>query len=247
MRAAHQFLHDVRDVVVPRQTGRHGPLPTLLLGLTLVTGLVDAFSYLVLGHVFVANMTGNVVFLGFAIAGAPGFSVWASVVALGAFVVGALVGGKLASRRRGDRGHLLAAASSCQAALLGISVAVAVVSGSPVTGGYQYTLIVVLGIAMGIQNATARRLAVPDLTTTVLTLTITGVAADSAIAGGTGSAAGRRLVAVTTMFLGALLGAALVLHVHIVAPLAIALALTAATGVATWRAAVAGPEWVHPV
>jgi uncharacterized membrane protein YoaK (UPF0700 family) len=47
----------------------HGPLPALLVCLTVVTGLVDAFSYLSLGHVFVANMTGNVVFLGFALAG----------------------------------------------------------------------------------------------------------------------------------------------------------------------------------
>ena len=45
---------------------RDWPLPPLLLGLTVVTGLIDAFSYLALGHVFVANMTGNVVFLAFA-------------------------------------------------------------------------------------------------------------------------------------------------------------------------------------
>jgi uncharacterized membrane protein YoaK (UPF0700 family) len=39
----------------------HGPLHVFLVCLTVVTGLVDAFSYLSLGHVFVANMTGNVV------------------------------------------------------------------------------------------------------------------------------------------------------------------------------------------
>jgi hypothetical protein len=39
----------------------HDPLPVLLVCMTVVTGLVDAFSYLSLGHVFVANMTGNVV------------------------------------------------------------------------------------------------------------------------------------------------------------------------------------------
>ena len=44
-------------------------LPAVLVGLTAVTGLVDAVSYLALGHVFTANMTGNVVFLGFALAG----------------------------------------------------------------------------------------------------------------------------------------------------------------------------------
>ena len=60
---------------------KHGPLPALLLGLTVVTGLVDAVSVLSLGRVFVANMTGNVVFVGFALAGAPGFSLSASLFA----------------------------------------------------------------------------------------------------------------------------------------------------------------------
>ena len=58
---------------------RHGPLPPLLVLLTVITGLVDAVSYLALGHVFVANMTGNVVFLGFAVVDAEDFSVPASL------------------------------------------------------------------------------------------------------------------------------------------------------------------------
>ena len=67
--------------------------------MTLVTGLVDAFSYLALGHVFVANMTGNVVFLGFAVAGADGFSILASLVAGASFLMGLdrLARGKLVS------------------------------------------------------------------------------------------------------------------------------------------------------
>ena len=40
-------------------------------------------------------------------------------------------------------------------------------------------LISLLGAAMGAQNAIARRIAVPDLTTTVLTLTVTGLVADA--------------------------------------------------------------------
>ena len=104
----------------------------------------------------------------------------------------------------------------------GASVILAVFTGSPITAGYRYPLIVVLGLAMGLQNAAARKLAVPDLTTTVLTLTITGTAADSAFGGGKGSKAGRRLIAVTAMLLGALIGAALVVHVHIAYPLVIA-------------------------
>jgi len=59
-------------MIIPGRGGEYGPLPPLLVAMTAVTGLVDAFSYLVLGHVFVANMTGNVVFLAFALAGARG-------------------------------------------------------------------------------------------------------------------------------------------------------------------------------
>jgi uncharacterized membrane protein YoaK (UPF0700 family) len=240
------FVDEARSTLVPHPGSKHGPLPPLLLGLTVVTGLVDAFSYLLLGHVFVANMTGNVVFLGFAIAGASGFSIPASLVALGSFVLGAFVGGKAGSGLGRHRGHLLAATTSFQVLLLGGSVVVAAASGDPVTGAYQYALIILLGVSMGIQNATARRLAVPDLTTTVLTLTITGLAADSTIVGGAGSAAGRRLLAVTAMFVGALAGAALALHVHIVAPLAIALVVTAVVALISWRAGADDPQWVRP-
>src|SRR5580692_13218654 len=81
-----------------------GPLPELLLALTLVTGIVDAVSILALGRVFVANMTGNVVFAGFAIAGAPGFSLSASLFALAGFLVGAYLGGLMTPRAGGRRG-----------------------------------------------------------------------------------------------------------------------------------------------
>jgi uncharacterized membrane protein YoaK (UPF0700 family) len=241
-----RFFDEARDMLLPRRGGKHGPLPPLLLALTFVTGLVDAFSYLLLGHVFVANMTGNVVFLGFAFAGAEGFSITASLVALASFVVGALIGGRVGSRLGGHRGHLLAATTSCQVLLLGASVVVAAASGEPVANGYRYPLIVLLGVSMGIQNATARRLAVPDMTTTVLTLTITGVAADSVIAGGAGSVAGRRLVAVAAMLVGAFVGAALALHVHIVAPLVIALIVTAVVALVIWHAGKTDPSWVQP-
>src|SRR5277367_1618482 len=92
----------------PLHDDRHGPLPALLLVLTMVTGLVDSVSYLKLGHVFVANMTGNVVFLGFAVADAQDFSIPASLVAIAAFLAGALAGGRLASSLGQHRGRLLA-------------------------------------------------------------------------------------------------------------------------------------------
>ena len=59
----HTFLSEIRQTLLPDRDAKHRPLPPLLIAMTLVTGLVDAFSYLVLGHVFVANMTGNIVFL----------------------------------------------------------------------------------------------------------------------------------------------------------------------------------------
>src|SRR4051794_21436442 len=73
---------------------RH-PLARALLILTFTTGLVDAVSYLGLGRVFTANMTGNIVFLGFGIAGSGGLPVLAPLVSLGAFLLGAAGGGVL--------------------------------------------------------------------------------------------------------------------------------------------------------
>ena len=62
------FLNDVRDTIIPGHDPRHGPLPPLLLIMTVVAALVDSFSFLTLGHVFVANSTGNILFIGFALA-----------------------------------------------------------------------------------------------------------------------------------------------------------------------------------
>jgi uncharacterized membrane protein YoaK (UPF0700 family) len=239
------FFTEVRQTLVPRGEVKHGPLPALLVAMTLVTGLVDAFSYLVLGHVFVANMTGNVVFLAFALAGAPGFSISASLVALGSFVLGSLGGGLLGSRLGQHRGRLLSVAAALQALFLCTAAVLAALSGNPLPAGYSYSLIIVLGIAMGIQNATARKLAVPDLTTTVLTLTILGVAADSHLVGGSGSRAGRRLISVAAMFVGALVGSLLIFHVSIVSPLVIALIVIAIVAVTTRVLSRADPIWVR--
>ena len=187
-----------------------GPLRALLLLLTVVTGVVDAVSILALGRVFVANMTGNVVFAAFAVSGAPGFSLGASLFALAGFLAGAYLGGLQIGR----------------------------------TG----------------QNAVARKLAVPDLTTTVLTMTLTGLGADlRAVTRGTGPAGegkksaraahSRRLLAVATMVAGAVAGALLTLHVSPVSGLSLAtglLAVVASAAVAAtrrpapWR--IPGPE-----
>ena len=86
------------------RSSAHGPLPVLLLVLTAATGVVDAVSLLALGRVFVANMTGNVVFLGMALANAPGFSLAASLAALAGFLLGAFAGGAVAAVVAGTGG-----------------------------------------------------------------------------------------------------------------------------------------------
>jgi uncharacterized membrane protein YoaK (UPF0700 family) len=241
----NRFLEDVRDTILPRNEPKHGPLPPLMLGLTLVTGLIDAFSYLVLGHVFVANMTGNIVLLGFALVGAPGFSISASLVALAAFFAGATAGGRLGSSLADHRDRLLSTAATIQAVFFAAAVAFGFLSDTPVAGGFRYGLIAVLGMAMGIQNAAARKLAVPDLTTTVLTLTITGIASDNTLVGGPGSKVGRRLIATATMLAGALIGAALVIHVNIRYPLMLALFVIVLVAVASWTLGRSNPAWVR--
>jgi uncharacterized membrane protein YoaK (UPF0700 family) len=239
------FVTDIRQTLIPARDSRDGPLPPLLVTMTLVTGLVDAFSYLLLGHVFVANMTGNVVLLGFALVGAPGFSIAASLAAIASFALGALIGGRVGSRLAQNRGHLFATAASIQAVFIASAVVLAAISGNPIPAGYRYSLIVLLAIAMGIQNAGARKLAVPDLTTTVLTLTIIGIAADSSIAGGQGSKGGRRLLAVAAMLVGAVIGAALVLNGGMVYPLVIALLVTAVATTTSQMLARSSARWLH--
>ena len=201
------------------------PLPWLLLLLSVTTGLVDAISVLGLGKVFTANMTGNIVFLGFAASGTPGFRVAPYVFAIAAFMVGALIAGRVGKHHAGSplRRWLLTAAS-IEAALLWIAAGVAigfdVATQSP--GSSVNIIIALTGLAMGFRNATIRQLKVPDLTTTVLTLTITGLAADSGLAGGTNPNWARRIGSVAAIFLGAAIGAYLVTHGGLVAPLILA-------------------------
>ncbi|MGY4708319.1 YoaK family protein [Mycolicibacterium sp. CBM1] len=178
-----------------------------LLALTAGTGVVDAVSYLGLGHVFVANMTGNIVFLGFAANPHSGLSAALALIALGGFLLGALAGGAAGHRFAGSHAWPTSVLLA-QAALLG---AVAVATGTAGIAALGRPIVVAaLAFAFGLQNSTARRLAVPDLTTTVLTLTVTGLAADSRIAGGPGAKPVRRFASITTMLAGAAGGALLV-------------------------------------
>jgi uncharacterized membrane protein YoaK (UPF0700 family) len=214
---------------------RADPLLVALGLLTLVTGLVDAACYLGLGRVFTANMTGNVVLLAFGAAGTQGLPVLGPTVSLLVFLVGAAGGGWLATRRIGPASNAVSASArqrwltSTLLIELGLVITAGVVAiGLPVGGGggRRYAVIAFLAAALGLQNATVRRLAVPDLTTTVLTLTLTGLAADFRLAGRSSPRVGRRLAAVGLMAAGALIGA-LLLRVDVAFPVLAAAAVIA--------------------
>ncbi|GAA2045090.1 YoaK family protein [Catenulispora yoronensis] len=205
-------------------SAEYGALPAALIAATLVTGTVDAVSYLALGHIFVANMTGNVVFLGFAVAGAKGLTVWAPCLAVACFGAGAWTETRLGRRSAGDDPRRLSHAVAAHAAFVTLALLIAALEDDTKTAT-RVQLTAILAFGFGVQNAVVRKLAVPDLTTTVLTMTVTGLAADPL-----GKATVRRLVSLGCMFLGALVGGLLVLHQNVSTALGLALVLLAGAG-----------------
>jgi uncharacterized membrane protein YoaK (UPF0700 family) len=182
----------------------------LLLALTIVTGLVDAASYLALGHVFTANMTGNVVFLGFAVAGTPGLSMGRSGAALAAFLVGAVIGSRMAARlSAGCRRFWISLAFAIEAGLLFAATAVSAPSSDLSREAARlYAVIGLIAVAMGLRNALVRKLAVRDVVTTnVLTTTITALSADLSLHAAPNSGWLRHALTIGLMFLGAGAGA----------------------------------------
>jgi uncharacterized membrane protein YoaK (UPF0700 family) len=194
-------------------------------------------SYLGLEHVFTANMTGNVVFLGFAAAGTPGLSIGRSGAALAAFLAGAVIGGRLATTMSdGPRQRWTAAVFGLEAVLLaGAAVAAAHVDARTFSNHAieLYAIIVLTGLAMGVRIATVRKLPVSDLTTTVLTMTLAGLAANSTLAGGSNRGWPRRTASVVTMCGGAAVGAWLLTY-SVALPLAVSSAVSALCSVAAY-------------
>jgi uncharacterized membrane protein YoaK (UPF0700 family) len=235
-------LEDAWHTLAAPQDNPHGPLPRLLVLLTMITGLVDAFSFLELGRIFVANMTGNVVFLSFALGGAPGFLWWASLLAIGAFSLGAFIGGRIAAAHGHHRGRHLLVGSAAEGVFVLAAFVFVLVRSAPYDRRSIVVLGVLLAIGMGIQNATARKLGVPDMNTTVLTGTITGISADIPFGSEPRRKAGRRLVTITSMFIGGFVGALLIsLGAHqwvlLVATLLLAVTIVVALREATTTAA----------
>jgi len=189
-----------------------------LLLLTFATGIVDAVSVLALGHVFVANMTGNIIFLGFWFVPHSGIDLTAAIVAFVSFVAGAVLGGRLA--RHIDREVRL-----WLTVALGVEVVVLLtlssLAGAGVLNYHDNTKLILtagLAVTFGSQNATARQFGVQELSTTVLTSTIVGLGFDSRLAGGTGHREKLRYSVVVTMCAGAVVGATITRFTQAVLP-----------------------------
>ena len=184
-----------------------------MLALTFTTGIIDAVGYLGLDRVFTGNMTGNVVILGMGLVGGTGLPVVGPTLALAAFMTGAAVGGRVL---RGDFPGWTARHTVLFGAVAAVVLAAALSAAMVDSPGHawQYSITAALGLAMGCQAATARHIAVKDVTTVVVTSTLTGLASDSVLGSGKGQPWRRRAGAILLIALGAVLGA-LLLKVHI--------------------------------
>lgn len=230
------IIHAAARPRAEKVTSLRHPLALTLLSLTFTTGVVDAVSYLGLGHVFTANMTGNVVLLGFGLAGAGHLPVLAPIVSLAAFLLGAAVAGRISLYMKRSGGTPLTLALAMEIAL--VAAAAVLAAGVRIDPGTTVAnvTIALLALAMGVRNATVRKIALPDLTTTVLTMTLTGLAAESPLGGGDGRGSGRRLAASGSLLAGALVGG-LLTQVSLAAALGLAAGLVAITALAYVAAA----------
>jgi uncharacterized membrane protein YoaK (UPF0700 family) len=204
------------------------PLSKALLVLTFTTGMIDAVCYLRLGQVFTANMTGNVLLLGFGLAGAGHLPLLPHLVSLGAFVLGAAGGGVLAFKLAGRHARHLGSALTIEAALIGAAAVVAAVTHARPDAASGDTLIVLLALAMGLRNMTMLRVGVPNLATTVITRALAGLVGNAPPFGGSGAGSSHRAGTVLALFTGAVVGA-LLLKATLALPIALAAALAALT------------------
>ncbi|HWN90761.1 MAG TPA: YoaK family protein, partial [Verrucomicrobiae bacterium] len=152
----------------------------MLCLLAWAAGIVDAVSYLGLGRVFTAMMTGNTVLLALAIGQGESMAILRSALALAGFSVGAATGAFIVSRGRSrdEWPPSVTAAFAFEAVLLAGFTAVWHVAGSTLTTGTTNLLIVLSGLAMGVQAAAVRHLGIPGVATTYLTGTLTSLMAE---------------------------------------------------------------------
>jgi uncharacterized membrane protein YoaK (UPF0700 family) len=218
---------------------RDGPLPAFLLALTVLAGVVDATTILRLGHVFVATVTGNLVFLGLAAAGAGGFDVGTPALAVGGFIVGAAIGGQACRTARSHRGLALR-----NVLLVKLSLACAVTLIAILTGPHFpiRVMVVLLSTSFGAQLAVIRYLKVPDLLTVVLTMNVTSMITERE-GGWRDPKILRRVLSLVAFAVGALSGGLLILNVGVAAALLFGLGIIIAVAIAAHAVSRTSTSW----
>jgi uncharacterized membrane protein YoaK (UPF0700 family) len=188
------------------------PLVTGAGAITVICGMLNAATFLGLGHVFAETMNGNIVFLAFTagthgisgLTALPASSMLPYAVVLVCFAAGAVAGGRLI-RRDGETGRRMGFAAD--AALIGIAAAVVALTHPGPAGDARYLVIGILAVAMGMQNVLIRRWGIPDLATNAMTKTMAYLVADSALGGGDNHHATRRSASIVIFAIGAATGA----------------------------------------
>ncbi|MDF5757207.1 YoaK family protein [Spongiactinospora sp. TRM90649] len=202
------------------------PSPPVLIGLTFVSGMVDAATYLGIAQVFTSNMTGNLLIVGFAAAGTQPFSIIASLVSVVGFLVGAALGGQLTARV-GDLRRRLIAGMSVEFAMNALTALESVLL--PIAApAARYPLIATLALSMGVRNAVIRPLKIPDIVTTTMTGTLTKLGADPFIPGPDRSRLGRCAAQIAALVAGACAAGLVLRHTGLTTTLVVMAAIVAA-------------------
>jgi uncharacterized membrane protein YoaK (UPF0700 family) len=203
----------------------------LLFGLSVSSGAVDAISFLALGKVFSAAMTGNFALLGIGIAGNAGApSVISVLVSMAGFVIGNYVAARIAppfrhAVYRGEQPSVVVWPHRATRAL-GVSlllhlcfVVIWLATGGRPDLSATRALLAVWAMAMGMQSAAVRCLDIGGVFTTAVTATLIYFMGDLANRPVSGEEKRRLFGVLASVAIGATAGGFLLIYAPIYAPL----------------------------
>ena len=193
----------------------------LLVGLTFSSGAVDAISFLALGKVFTAFMTGNFVFLGFRVAGAGGPNASRVAAAIGAFALGVYLATRIVRPTKGSGiwpRRVSVALGLAVCALIAFAAVWVAVDGRPSVGG-SALLVALFALAMGLQSGAIQSLEVRGVFTTAATATLIFLSSDMVHRSRSATERWRLAGVLIALLAGATAGGLLLVHARSYAPL----------------------------
>jgi uncharacterized membrane protein YoaK (UPF0700 family) len=188
-------------------TAVHRSFTTGLLLLTASTGAIDAVSYLGLDRVFTGNMTGNLLFLGFALVGVAGIPFLNNAIALFGFVVGSIVGGRIVGRGHTEKVPRRSAVVLISGGAVALALGLVWLLAGQLPHNFLLLVTFSLAVVMGAQVSAVKPVGNSDITTIVVTSTLANLSRESRLAGGRGQPWVHRFLAVVFMGTGAAMGA----------------------------------------